>query len=167
MKSRLTPSPSNQLSHDSPAGVSMRARPTATTSTRFTLSGNATDFGRRTAWLRLLLKTAPCSTIASSVDAPVQRRYGVHLHTRECSAPHGRLVAGASPVGSHSRTTVECAKPCAAYLPPDFTEHPNAESGVFKQRSHRIENIGHVLLGKATHASHILRQFSPLIGPVI
>src|ERR1700761_1730854 len=65
MKSGLTPSPSNQLSQDSPAGVRIRLRPMATTSTRFTSSGRATDFGRRTAWLRLLLKMAPCSTMGS------------------------------------------------------------------------------------------------------
>ncbi|GBH07945.1 Predicted ATPase with chaperone activity [Pseudomonas syringae pv. actinidiae] len=49
MKSSLTLSPSNQLFHISPAGEMMRVLPTATTSTRFTSSGNATAFGSRTA----------------------------------------------------------------------------------------------------------------------
>ncbi|AAS58907.1 TrbH protein (plasmid) [Salmonella enterica subsp. enterica serovar Choleraesuis str. SCSA50] len=49
IKSALTLFPSNHSSHDSPAGVMIRVRPTAITSTRFTCSGNATAFGSLTA----------------------------------------------------------------------------------------------------------------------
>src|SRR3989338_3329317 len=70
MKSALTLSPSNQLSQDSPAGVMIRVRPMATTSTRVTSSGSATALGRRTAWLRLLLNTAPCSIRILPWDMP-------------------------------------------------------------------------------------------------
>lgn len=57
IKSALTLFPSNHSSHVSPAGVMIRVRPTAITSTRFTFSGNATAFGSLTAWLRLLRNT--------------------------------------------------------------------------------------------------------------
>ena len=57
MKSLLTPGPSNQSSHDLPAGVMILLLPTATISTSMMASGNATGLGNRTAWLLLLLKT--------------------------------------------------------------------------------------------------------------
>ncbi|OIN16005.1 hypothetical protein AO411_2021970 [Salmonella enterica subsp. enterica serovar Sarajane] len=57
IKSALTLFPSSHSSQDSPAGVMIRVRPTAITSTRFTFSGRATASGSLTAWLRLLRNT--------------------------------------------------------------------------------------------------------------
>lgn len=88
MKSGVTPSASNQLSHDSPAGLMTLVREIATISTIFTPSGSATVLGSHMAWLPSLRKTIPCSTAhlskmtneASDVESPDGHVTGTALH---------------------------------------------------------------------------------------
>src|SRR6266566_2630553 len=57
MKSSETLGPSKNASQDWSAGVMRRLRPTLVISTCRTLGGKATGFGKRTAWLRFVVKT--------------------------------------------------------------------------------------------------------------
>ena len=65
MKSAEAVGPSKNASHEWSAGLMTRLRPSLVISTWRTFGGKAMDFGKRTAWLRFVVKTVErvtCST---------------------------------------------------------------------------------------------------------
>src|ERR1700745_2692172 len=88
MKSAEAVGPSKNASQDWLAGLMRRLRPSLVISTWRTFGGKVMDFGKRTAWLRLVVNTVERVTLLlhffNSWDIPLEYPTGIYVTVLFC-----------------------------------------------------------------------------------